>query len=454
MRVAADGARGLGSMTIHVDLTDVAAHARVCGSLTGVQRVQLEYARALARSDDCHASIFFNLNGADIDLGRLFTDPRATGAEAIFMQIRRLFGLAPDLGLARRPLERVRANGALRLRAAAAVLRDAVLAPRRRLEPSDCLYVGGAFWAHPRSVRTYEQAAREGGDVVVLFHDILPIAVPDLADGNCRPLYERMLRLRARALTVSRHSQAEIERARRALGAPADLPPATVVPLAHEFSAAPRNFVAAGPPSGRIAALQRGRAFALCVGTVEERKNQAPLIRLWERLAREMGPAWPRLILAGRQGWRAQEVVDALRRTDASAPYGWIEGPTDEELAWLYSRAAFTVFPSLAEGWGLPIGESLWFGKPCVASNVASMPEVGGPLCSYADPGAIESFAAPIIRLVRDADFHRASVAAIHASRLRTWRETADTLLDATLPDLSRAASAPSGEGLAPRRAF
>ena len=82
------------------------------------------------------------------------------------------------------------------------------------------------------------------------------------------------------------------------------------------------------------------------------------------------------------------------------------------------------------------------------------MPEVGGPLCCYADPRAIDSFAAPIIRLVHDADFHRASVAAIHASRLRTWRETADALLEATLPVLSRAANAPSGEVLAPSRAF
>ena len=442
-------------MTIHVDLTDVAAHAWVCRSLTGVQRVQLEYASALARRNDCRATIFSNLHGANVDLGRLFSDPRSTAAEAIFMQMRRLLGLAPDVGLWRRPLERARANAALRLRGAGAVLRGAVLAPRRRpIEPSDCLYVGGAFWAHPRCVRTYEQAVRHGADVVVLFHDILPIAVPDLADSNCRPLYERMLRLRARALTVSRHSQAEIERARRALGAPCDLPPATVVPLAHEFSAAPRNFVAAGPPSGRIAALERGRAFALCVGTVEARKNQLPLIRLWERLAREMGAAWPRLIVAGNGGWRARETVDALRRADAAAPYAWVEAPTDEELAWLYSRAAFTVFPSLAEGWGLPIGESLWFGKPCVASNAASMPEVGGSLCAYADPQAIDSFAAPIIRLVRDADFHRACVAAIHASRLRTWRETADALLDATLPVRLRGADAPPGELLASSPAF
>ena len=128
---------------------------------------------------------------------------------------------------------------------------------------------------------------------------------------------------------------------------------------------------------------------------------------------------------------------------DSAAPYVWVEEPTDDELTWLYSRAAFTVFPSLAEGWGLPIGESLWFGKPCVASNAASMPEVGGPLCSYADPRAMDSFATPILRLVQDADFHRSSVAAIQASRLRTWRETADALLAATLPVMAHAASAP-----------
>jgi len=120
-----------------------------------------------------------------------------------------------------------------------------------------------------------------------------------------------------------------------------------------------------------------------------------------------------------------------LKRADAGSPYLWIDAPTDEELAWLYGRARFTVFPSLAEGWGLPVGESLWFGKPCVASNAASMPEVGGPLCSYADPRAIDSFAAPILRLVRDADFYQTSVAAIRSARLRTWEETADALLSA-----------------------
>ncbi len=131
-----------------------------------------------------------------------------------------------------------------------------------------------------------------------------------------------------------------------------------------------------------------------------------------------------------------------LRRADRDAPYLWIEAPTDAELIWLYSRTLFTVFPSLAEGWGLPIGESLWFGKPCVASNATSMPEVGGDLCLYGDPHDIETFAGPIIRLIRDAEFHANAVAAIKASPLRTWAEAATEV----------AAAVSFGPRAAPRR--
>jgi len=63
-----------------------------------------------------------------------------------------------------------------------------------------------------------------------------------------------------------------------------------------------------------------------------------------------------------------------------------VENPSDEELAYLYKNSLFTVFPSYYEGWGLPIGESLWFGKPVVASNTSSMREVGGMLSTTSIP--------------------------------------------------------------------
>jgi len=106
------------------------------------------------------------------------------------------------------------------------------------------------------------------------------------------------------------------------------LHPPTVVPLAHEFSAAPRNHTAAEAPSLRTAMLGRMGSFALCVGTVEIRKNRAALLKLWASLAREAGEGWPKLVVAGEAGWRAGEALRDLRRADREAPYLWIEAPT------------------------------------------------------------------------------------------------------------------------------
>jgi glycosyltransferase involved in cell wall biosynthesis len=424
------GPPGPSGPAFHLDLTDVAAHAAISPSLTGIQRVQIECARALVQDCDNRAVAFANLNDVYVDLRPLLGDPRLGTVDAVFRRLRRLFGPASSLAFSRGAVADARSNSALKIRGVAARLRLGRANPR--FGPSDRLFVGGAFWAHPRSVRTYEQAARDGCDMIVLLHDVLPLVRPDLADSGCRPLFERMLRLPGRVMTVSRHSQAEIKRARRVLGL-ADRA-VTVTPLAHEYSAAPRNAAAREPASRRLAALDGAGPFALCVGSIEPRKNQGPLLELWRRLAAELGPGWPRLVVAGRAGWRAEETARTLKRADAGSPWLWIDGPSDEELAWLYGRACFTVFPSLAEGWGLPIGESLWFGKPCVASNAASMPEVGGALCAYGDPVRIDSFAEPIVRLVRDPGFYDASVAAIRASVLRTWRDTAEDLLQACAP--------------------
>lgn len=69
---------------------------------------------------------------------------------------------------------------------------------------------------------------------------------------------------------------------------------------------------------------------------------------------------------------------------------------TDSDLAMLYQKAYFTLFPSLYEGWGLPLAESLAHGKFCLASNSSSLPEVGGALVDYIDPWATNLWAGRI----------------------------------------------------------
>ena len=78
----------------------------------------------------------------------------------------------------------------------------------------------------------------------------------------------------------------------------------------------------------------------------------------------------------------------------------FLEGTSDPDLAALYRRCLFTVYPSLYEGWGLPVTESLCYGKTPLLSRVASLPEAGGEFADYFEIGSKVGLAAALKRLV------------------------------------------------------
>jgi glycosyltransferase involved in cell wall biosynthesis len=106
--------------------------------------------------------------------------------------------------------------------------------------------------------------------------------------------------------------------------------------------------------------------------------------------------------------------------------------PTDAELAALYRGCLFTVFPSLYEGWGLPVSESLSFGKPCVISSATSLPEAGGTLARYFDPENVTD----AMRVIRDIIADRAGLAewqqrVVREFRPVAWEVTAEAVVGA-----------------------
>ncbi|MGB6657128.1 MAG: glycosyltransferase, partial [Methylovirgula sp.] len=121
------------------------------------------------------------------------------------------------------------------------------------------------------------------------------------------------------------------------------------------------------------------------------------------------------------------------------------EAPSDAALGWLYSACLFTIFPSLLEGWGLPVGESLWFGKSCAASKTSPIPAVGGDLCVYFDPHDPAAIKAAVRRL-RDPDVRRSFEKKIEAANLRTWAEAAS--------DIERIIAPPQRESVPPAAAL
>ncbi|MEO6760882.1 MAG: glycosyltransferase family 1 protein [Candidatus Saccharimonadales bacterium] len=126
--------------------------------------------------------------------------------------------------------------------------------------------------------------------------------------------------------------------------------------------------------------------FILSVGTFEIRKNYILLYQA-AKLAQLEGRDFPDIVIAGRKGWLTEDLTYVIDKDPFTRGHiRWLQNLSDEEIDWLYGHCMFTVFPSLCEGWGLPVVESLQHGKLCIASSVSSMLEIGNGMVDYFSP--------------------------------------------------------------------
>jgi len=274
------------------------------------------------------------------------------------------------------------------------------------------------------------QLAREhrarGGDVVQMVYDLIPQACPALfAPERIREFtdwLDEIVALRPRALCISAWTARDL---RRYIGDDAAQWQIEVVPLAHELDGFERNARVAMPPAAE--ARLPSAPFVLCVGTLENRKNGVGLLRAWEQVLDRLGEQQaPDLVFAGRHGWHIEEFLALLKTPRLARKVRIVESPSDHDLAWLYGHCLFTAYPSLYEGWGLPVGESAWFGKFCIASKASSVPEVCGDLIEYVDPQDPADIAAKVVAALADPAALARREAAIRAAPLRRWTDVAD----------------------------
>jgi glycosyltransferase involved in cell wall biosynthesis len=158
-------------------------------------------------------------------------------------------------------------------------------------------------------------------------------------------------------------------------------------------------------PDARIAALRQryhlDRRYLLFVGTLQPRKNVARILAAFERLPPSFR-AEVQLVIAGRAGWQIDELVTALRTAGNEGRVRWLDYVPAADLRSLYQGAAAFVFPSLHEGFGLPVLEAFASGVPVVCSNVTSLPEVAGDAALQVDPTDVAGLASAMEALVSD----------------------------------------------------
>ena len=168
--------------------------------------------------------------------------------------------------------------------------------------------------------------------------------------------------------------------------------------------------------------------FVLAVGTLEPRKNLPRLVEAYNCLPEDLRAAHP-LVVTGKLGWDTGETIAAL---DSLGPHAIRTGfVPDAQLALLYRRCALFAYPSLGEGFGLPVLEAMAGGAPVLTSNRSSLPEVGGDVAAYCDPTDVASIARELEGLLRD-PARRALMGAAgppHAAGF-SWDRTAAIVLD------------------------
>lgn len=199
---------------------------------------------------------------------------------------------------------------------------------------------------------------------------------------------------------------------------------------------------ALGDESPRLPSGVPESGYVLAVGTLEPRKNLPRLVSAYERLPRALQEAHP-LVVTGRLGWDAEETLAALDALgDRAFQTGFV---TDTELAGLYRGCVLFAYPSLGEGFGLPVLEAMAVGAPVLTSDRSSLPEVGGVAAAYCDPTDTGAIASALEDLLLDEDRRAALVAAGPRQAAGfSWDNTAAVTLD-VLEQISGAANAPRG---------
>lgn len=375
------------------DVTTTANHS---GRWTGIARV--EAALALALAADPRAAIRFV---AWNDKTRAF---REVPAEAI-------------------------ATGQV-----AALLADAA-PPPLHLPAAAPLVVAGSAWmqnaAYAEAVVTlaHEHALR----LAPIIHDVIPVSFPFWFDDGYAPVFEQNLTM---LLDAAADPVAVSQATRRDLMAFAARIEGLVPPDVAVLREGDGILQLAGPEDraamDRLRADFADRPFVLTVGAIHLRKNHRLLHDIWVRLAERMGERCPHLVIVGGVAWNGQEVARALRGDPRlSGRVTILDAVDDHALDWLYRHCLFTLYPSLYEGWGLPVAESLRYGKPCIASDVASVPEIAPGLVDLLDPLDLPAWLARV-------QFYATSVSARAAAAQRiaagyrgvTWPQSARALID------------------------
>jgi len=345
------------------------------GPLTGVDRVELAYLTHLLNDP---VPLYLLVRTA---LGYLLLDQDGAGLVAARFAGQVAWGKADLIGrLSRKATpDKRRAEADLRRLALRRCRRGGLAAMLRAALPPGCRYLNVGHSNLTEEVLTAWRGL-PGARIAVLIHDMIPLDYPQYQRPGTPEAFRAKMQRVAKSTDViicnSRKTESDVTRWFADWGRGAN----TIV--AHLGIDLPKPDAAALPPD-----IDLTRPTFLMLGTIEPRKNHALLLDVWESFAEGLPDAdIPQLIIAGSRGWNNEAVFSRLDRSPVMGCHVQERaGLGDPAIAALMAQAAAVLFPSHAEGYGLPAAEAISLGTPVICSKLPVFDEFLGNIPVYAE---------------------------------------------------------------------
>jgi glycosyltransferase involved in cell wall biosynthesis len=272
------------------------------------------------------------------------------------------------------------------------------------LDPPCCMQVNdryiscGLDWDDKNLPFLYKIKKKLNLNITLFCYDLIPILLPHLVVLNVGSKFQEyfcnMAWCADTACCISKNSETDFKKHSLLLGSP--LPKTVVIRLGE-------NSFGLGNSKGIKESLLSNKKFILFVSTVEKRKNHVTVLHAYTRLCERHGDRLPHLVFVGMPGWGVSDFFKDLELDfRVKERVIWFKKLPDAELRWLYENCLFTVFPSHYEGWGLPVAESLAFGKYCLISDSSSLVEVAPHILTPIDPLDVPDWVTHMEKMIFD----------------------------------------------------
>jgi glycosyltransferase involved in cell wall biosynthesis len=460
--ISADAAR------VVLDLTDLCIYYRHAVNVTGIQRVIERLTASKCLQDDQNTVFVMRAPGTDVFAqvdkalfaGLAQPDKRLESISKLNSVATYLDDYRLHQRLKKYPWKRFRRKYQRIIRRAKGTLGSTYLSPFEFCD-DDRVVLPGAYWIHSTARLYGELRRRHDLHLCVFVHDLIPLTdawcIDQEAARSFRKEFDGIVPSCDRFVAVSKHVTDELSAYMKAISAEGK--PILTLSYGWDFP----KYSADREEEAKILARYRvqRRAFILVVSTLDLRKNHALIARAARNLYPRVKDRMPPILFVGKRGigfnFLEQELVGM----------GYLGGRiqilpdvTDDELASLYAACRFTIYPSFVEGWGLPVQESLAFGRPCLASSATSIPEAGLDLAAYFDPCDSAEFESLLLRWIEsevELEVAEARIARyLSTHQLPTWNECASTIVDFARSDAvnPKRCSAASGNARPVTRVF